>query len=816
MRETWRFDARLALRGLMRAPGFTLAVVLTLALGLGANATIFTVLDRVLLSPPEHVVNADEVRRINVHGRSPFTGDVSYSGALSYPDYADLQGVHGFAGVAGYGARSLTLGQGEESERVSVEWSTASYFPLLGVKAASGRFYTEEEDRVGAAEPLVVLSWRFWERRFGRDRSVLGRRLAIGKGTYTVIGVAPRGFTGVDLSPVDLWLPLHVAGTIEQGIDWANARQWYWLSAIVRMDPDVAEGTTLAQATTRYQTGRAAVRNQDRNAKVVATPLIAARGPNVSGQAQVTQLLGLVSLLVLLIACANVANLFLARGLQRRRSLAVQSALGVSRGRLVMHVLAEAILLSTAAGILAVVLAQGVHPALFRILLPEYSVPEVTALRVAVLTAGLALLTVLLAGLVPALRAARVDPFDALRTARSSPRSSWLRSALLATQATLSIILLVGAGLFVRSLREANQLALGLDLDPLVLDIELRDGTRSGPQLGLAAQAVLERLRSQPMVASATLTSLAPFQGVWGAVVDLPGPDSVPDTGNGPFFYAAGPDYFRTLGMRIMRGRGFVEADENPSAQLVAVVNQAMARHLWNSEQEAVGQCLLIQTEAEGTPPCTTVVGVVNDVMSYVTATEPTLYYYVPTRHPVLDLGGRGTVIVRLKAGADQNLAQLTRLARDASPDIRYIGVQPIRSSIHRQLRAWQMGAVLLSVFGILALIVAGSGLYSVLSFDVTQRRFELGLRAALGATPRRLIRAVTARALAVTFTGVGFGLLGAIALGRLVESLLFRVQPVDPLTYTAAILVLGLCAVIAAALPAWRATRVDLRIWTD
>jgi predicted permease len=579
------------------------------------------------------------------------------------------------------------------------------------------------------------------------------------------------------------------------------------------MDPTVPEATALAEATARYQAGRAEVPNQDRNAKVVVSSLIQGRGPYASREAQVTQLLGLVALLVLLIACANVANLFLARGLQRRREFAVQSALGVGRRRLVMQVLAEALVVSVAAGALALVLASLVRPALFRVLLPEYSLPDGSPVRVVLFTTLLAVLTVVFAGLVPAFRAARVDPFEALRTARSSPRSSWLRGALVAAQAALSVILLVGASLFLRSLREANQVELGLAVDAVVLDIEMTDGSRSGAGVSRAAYAVLERVRSHPAVAGATVTTVAPFQGQWGIKVDLPGADSIPLSFNGPFFYTADRDYFRTLGIRVRRGRVFTAADENPASQPVVVVNQSMARTIWKSEEAALGQCLLIPRDGETTPPCTQVIGVVDNVLPTVNATAADQLYYVPPRHPGLQMDGAQTVIVRWNGEPGRPITELAKLAREASPEIRYVAAQPIRASIERQLRAWQMGAALLSAFGLLALIVAGSGLHSVLAFDVAQRRFELGVRAAMGATPRRLVRAVVTRVLAVTLAGILFGLVAATVVTRFAQAMLFRVKPLDPVSYVAAVLVLGLCALIAAALPAWRATRVDPRV---
>ena len=806
-----RYNGRLALRGLVRAPGFTLAVVLTLALGLGANATIFTVLDRLLLSPPEHMRDAELVRRIATHGIGPFSEQPRQMRALTFSDYESLREVRGFAAVAGYSTRSLTLGRGTESERIATEWASASYFPLIGVTPLLGRFYVADEDRIGA-EPAVVLSWGFWQRRFGGDPAVLGQRLDIGKGSYTVVGIAPKGFTGVDLAPIDVWLPLQTVAGVEQGDGWVNADFWYWFGAIVRLDQASPEASTLSDATSRYRASRAHLQSSDANATVVASPVVEARGPDRPREAAVAQLLGLVALMVLLIACANAGNLFLARGVQRRRAFAVQSALGVGRGRLMLQLLGEAALLSAGAGILAILLSQVVTPALFRTLLPQSAPPSANGLRVLWFTFAAAAATIVLAGMVPALRAARVDPFEALRSARASTRSSWFRSSLLALQAALSVVLLIGAGLFLRSLEKANHLALGVDLEPVVLDLELSDGTRFGEKLARVAYPILERLRAHPAVQSATLTSLPPFSGYQGIDVQLPGPDSIIVSSQGPFVFAADRDYFRTLGIPILAGRPLTEADEHPGAQPVAVVDRSMARTFWKGEANALGQCILIGTDHQKAP-CTTVVGIAGEIVDDVRSATTRMRYYVPTRHPGLGFDGGQVVIVRLRDQPKPQIAAIAALARAAAPEIRFIDAFPLSVRIEPQLRAWKLGATLLSAFGILALIVAGSGLYSVLAFDVAQRRFELGLRSALGASPARLVRAIVARVTLVVVLGMGAGILAAVVLAGLAQSMLFGVAFVDPVSYAVAIAILCAGSLVAIALPAWRATRVDPRI---
>jgi hypothetical protein len=345
-----------------------------------------------------------------------------------------------------------------------------------------------------------------------------------------------------------------------------------------------------------------------------------------------------------------------------------------------------------------------------------------------------------------------------------------------------------------------------------VLDLELADGTRWGEGLARVAYPVLERLRAHPAVQSATITNLPPFSGALGINVDIPGPDSIVVGSQGPFMYSADRDYFRTLGISILAGRAFVETDEHASAQPVAVVNRTMARTLWRSEADALGQCILISND-DGKAPCTTVVGVAGDIVNDVRSVAARMFYYLPTRHAGLGSDGGQTVIVRLKGQPEAQISSIVARARAAAPEIRFIDAFPLGMRIEPQLRAWRLGATLLTAFGILALVVAGSGLYSVLAFDVAQRRFELGLRSALGASAARLVRAIVTQVTFVVLFGIGVGVLAAVVLARLARSMLFGVAFVDPLSYTIAIAVLCAGSLVAIALPAWRATRVDPRV---
>jgi predicted permease len=807
-------------RTLVRSPGFAVGVILTLSLGIGANAAMFGILDRLLFQPPQHVVDADAVRRVMLV--RPFMGRLNRSWTLTYPDYVDLQAGGAFTGVAGLTrVRELTVGSGPDASRVRAVMASADLFPLLGVHPALGRFYAAEDDRIGVPA-TAVLSHEYWRSTMGSDADALGRTLEIDGHAFTVVGVAPRGFTGIDLAPVDVWLPLATAGGLINGPDWLDNRGWYWMGAVVRLAPGVEVGAAEAEATGLHRNARRAEGEEDDVAvegRIALDPLIVARGPEASGESKVARWLGGVSVVVLLIACANVANLLLARGTRRRREVAVRLALGVGRSRLVAVMVLESMLLALLGGGVALLIAHLGGGVMRDLLLPGVYFPQsAVSGRVVAFVLGAALLAGLLAGVGPAIQATRADLTGDLSMGAGSgaARRSRLRGALTVAQAALSVVLLVGAGLFVRSVSEVRDLDLGLDVDDLLivtLEFESRAltrGLRTDGATGNDGEAArneiyavaMERLRALPGVESVAGTS-SPFQWAFATELRIPGRDSLPRLpGGGPYFQDVTPGYLETVGLEVLRGRG-LEPGDDAGAPRVAVISELMASTLWPDE-DPLGQCLMVEDATE----CTSVVGVVEHASRGGLQDAPFMVYYLPLEQRA---GRRlNALYVRVAGDPARLVGEAAPLLRGFDSRVRYATVAPLREAIDPQARAWTLGAAMFSVFGLLALLVAAVGLYSVLAFDVAQRTRELGIRTALGAERGRLLRAVMRDGLRLAAGGIVLGLAAAVAAAPYAGGLLFEVSPRDPTVLAAVALVLLGVSLIASALPGLRATRVD------
>jgi predicted permease len=811
--EQWRQDFGYSLRSLRRTPWLAATIIVTLALGIGVNATLFSLLDRLFVQMPSGISHPEEVRRLYWQGGEG--GQRSFPAApFSIPVVDAIRdGLRGIATITVYQQDDEHFGTDQERSTV-VTLAGPQYFSLLGVHPAFGRFFSADEERIGLAPPVAVVSDAFWRRRFdGSPADAIGQKIVLNKRQLTVIGVAPRDFVGADLDATDIWVPLGMLAELSpmgslNGTAWYQVRWLYGFQVLAR--PSLTGAARLeAVATVAARRGFGDAR-EGRNARVLTGPLVAARGPGEPAQeASIAIRLGGVAVIVLLIACANVANLLLARSIQRRREIGIRSALGIGRAGIVKLFLAESIMVAMSAGVAALLIAAWAGALLRRLLFPSiHWASGVLDWRVVAFTTLVTLATSIAAGLGAALRASRTDIVQTLKSGgrEGSVRSSRLRSVLVVAQAALSTVLLVGAVLFVKSLHAIRALDLGYDVQRLVsvtVHFDDEDSKAHDVAIETAIPELAARLAGVPGVERVALANMSPMYGFRFSTVFYASGDSFPKWTDGvPNVTAVSPEYFATIGLRLVRGRGLTASDGRNGG--VAMVNRTLARSSWPHE-DAIGQCLRI---GKPSAPCLSVIGVVDDARRASVLEEPVRQVYVPAS----DTGdySPGYVIVRV---APEQAVRVQLVARQEVARIfpgAEAGVVRMAEFIAPQYRPWQLGATLFSVFGLLALIVASIGVFSTLSHDVSQRRHELGVRAALGAGLGDIVRLVVGQGLRVTIVGTVFGVGLALAAGRLVASLLYGVAPRDPTVLVLVTLLLLLVAGLASAVPAWRASRVD------
>ena len=812
--ENWRQDFTYAWRGLRRTTGLSTTIVVTLALGIGVNAMLFSLLDRLFVQAPSGVSNPGEVRRLYWQGSAERAGS-SPLAPFSIPIVEAMRdGLRGISAITVY--QQDWQRWGEESEPTTVvTMAGPEYFALLGVHPAFGRFFSAGEERIEVPSPVAIVGDAFWRRTFGGSPAdAIGQKITLNKRQLTVIGVAPSNFTGVDLNATDIWVPLGMLAQLSpvgdqgKGPPWYRARWLYGFQVITR--PVVgSEGRLEAAATVaaRRAFGDAP---EGRNVRILSGSLLAARGPAKPEQeASIAVRLGGVAVIVLLIACANVANLLLARSIRRRREIAVRAALGITRAGIVKLLLAESTLLAVAAGIMAMMIAAWAGTLLRRLLFPSiHWTSGVLDWRVAAFTTVVALITGLAAGLAAALRASRTDIAQTLKAGgrEGSIRGSRLRALLVAVQVALSTVLLVGAALFLKSLHAVRGLNLGYDVQRLVTISAHSDGGDRKAQNVARATGLPElaaRLAGVPGVERVALTSMSPMYGFSFTQVFYANGDTLPRWSDGvPNVTGVSPEYFETIGLRLMRGRKLTASDLQNGG--VAIINRTLARTSWPNG-EAIGQCLRLRTP---TASCVTVIGVVDDARRAQLLEEPVRHVYLPA--PRTGAYSPDYVIVRVPP--DQ-AARLERVARQEGARIfsgSEISVLRMSDVLAPQYRPWELGATLFTVFGALALIVAAVGVFSTLSHDVSQRRHELGVRAALGATLADIVGLVVGQGVRVVVIGAAVGVLLALAGGRLITSLLYGVAPTDPWSLSMVMVILVLVAAVASSIPAWRATRAD------
>ena len=745
-------DARYALRGLRLKPGFALAVIATLALGVGANAAMFGVVDRLLFRPPAYL-DAPE-RSHHLYFARVVNGSEAIGQAYPYQRFLDLaRSATSMDVVAAYAPRSLVVGSGEASHMATIGNASASFWRLFNARPAIGRFFTEEEDREPNGARVAVLSHGYWMSRYAGSPGVLGTIITIPPAQYTIIGVTPPGFAGVERETPSIIIPIAMAAVDEFGQRWAENRSGYamsWLEIYGRRKPAVSEDAATADLSAAFRESyRAQLALEPQytppievaKPRMFLSPMLVERGPRPSADGRVAAWLFGVTAIVLLIACANVGNLLLARALSRRREIAVRLALGVSRARLVRHLLLESMILALLGGVAGLALAQSAGRLLRTFLLPNVEWQSVLADGRTLAFAAITTVVVgLCAGLVPVAQASRYNITTALKAGarEGQGRRSRLRSLLILAQVTLSVILLIGAGLFARSMDRIRSLRLGYDADRLlVVDLRLRSTTLDSLGQVALRSALVERAARYPIVQNVTLACSVPFSGTCTQRVFVAGVDSTHWLGEF-VTQVASPTYFETVGTRLLRGRGIV-AEDRLGGPLVAVVSDAMAKALWPG-QESIGKCFRTGSD---TAPCRTVVGIAENVVQERVGDVAGFQYYIPAAQ---DGGHRGRLFVRVSGDPSTQSEAVRRDLMTVMPSSAYLVVRPLTRSVGNVTRSWRLGAVMFTAFGALAMVVAMIGLYSVVAYAVAQRRQEMGVRIALGARAADVVRLVMCR----------------------------------------------------------------------
>ncbi len=817
-------DLRFALRQLLKNPGFTAVAVLTLALGIGVNSALFSVMYAVLFEPLPY---PDAGRLVQVQSTISAAGKpMETLPVWAYPRFELLRDHNRlFARIAAFDSSTVTVAGGDSPERVEAELASASYFPLLGVRAARGRVFLPEEDRKGSSQPVVVVSDGYWQRRFGGDPGVVGRTVRVNGMPLTIVGVLPAGFKGQS-GATEMWMPITLAPALAGDPSRLERPFTMWHRALARLQPSInlAAARRSLDSLERQLESVLPVSSEKEAYGVALVPLReATTDPFIRRSLWV---LAAAVGFVLLIACVNVANLQLARAASRQRELAVRLALGATRGRLTRQLLAESLVLAVVAGMVALLFARwaveamsAFQPADSSGLQGDYArLPDFGAIRlsasVLAFNFSIALGCGVVFGLFPAWRATRGALSPALhrlsdrRTgAHQSLGLRGARGLLVVAETALALMLLAGAGLMVHSFARLATTRLGFDPKHLLtfrLD-QPRGASDASSQLFF--QQILERVGAIPGVESVCLANATPLSGTFDRsfmVVRSPGKDS----GRVEAFigvHLASPEYLQTLRVPLVRGRWLAEQDRQ-GTPLVAVINEAAARRYW-AATDPIGQQIDLSPALGPQFPSVEVVGVIGDVKYDQMAAEIGPNVYLSYRQS----GYPGYYVTLRTAGHPLTLAGAVRAAvAGVSSAVPLYDLRTMEQRIANSTSRSKFNTLLLLAFSVLAVVLAAVGLYGVMAYSVTQRTREIGIRIALGARTSDVLRLIVRQGMRLVLAGSLMGLAGALALTRLLRSLLFGVSPADPLTFAIIPALLAGVALLACWLPARRATKVD------
>jgi macrolide transport system ATP-binding/permease protein len=803
--ETLLQDLRYALRSLRRRPSFAAIVVLSLALGIGANTTIFSLLNALLLRPLS-VEQPERLAELYTIG-SPANQYLS----VSYPDYTYYRDNNTvFSDLAAHGLTQLSLSSDNQNEIIWGEIVSGNYFLVLGVKAFAGRTFSQEEDQTPDANPIAVVSHGLWTRRFGSAPDLIGKTITLNGHSFTVVGIAPKEFKGtiVGLSP-DIWVPLTMQAQAKPGLDLLNKRDARALFVIGRLKP----GVQLKQAESSMKVLAAQLeQSYEETNKGIGVALLSANSlpPQFrTAVAGIMIFLLAVATLVLLVACANVANLLLARAVGRRKEIAIRLAIGAVRRRLIRQLLTESILLSLFGGVVGLLIAFAVTRLIlaFKPPLPVQIALDLSLdIRVLLFTLLMSILTGVVFGLAPALQASRPNLVPALKdesTGRGHKRSRLL-NALVTTQVALSFVLLIGAGLLIRNLQYAQTSDPGFDVkNAFAVTIDLHIQGYSETQGRSFYGRLVEGAEALPGVESATLTSQIPLGLEFReADVLIEGYQPVDKDKLEIAFNVVGARYFQTLGIALLEGRDFGKQDV-VGAVPVAIINQTMANRFWPAADPSS-----MRFSMKGSAgPYLQVVGVVKDSKYRTVGESPRLFIYLPSNQLY---EGYMTLLVRTTSDPKGVLSAARAQVRSMDANLPLVEAKTLTEHVAGSLLPQRVGATLLGIFGLLGLTLAAGGIYGTVAYSVAQRSREIGIRVALGAQRRHVIRLIVGQALKLTLLGVGIGLVAAFALSRVMSNLLYGVTATDPITFMTVSLILIGVTLAASSVPALKAARIN------
>jgi macrolide transport system ATP-binding/permease protein len=811
--RVWRWadeflqDLRFGTRMLLRTPGFSILAILCLTLAIGTNAAVFSWIEGILIRPYPLVAHQDRMFAL-----TGTTRGVTEGNALSYPDFLDFEKNSTlFESFIVDRIVGTSLSVGDRAERASGGIVSANYFDALGVKPILGRGFRPEEGTGRNAHPVTVISYRTWKDRYNFDPNIIGRTQYLNGVQHTIIGVAPEKFHGTFIGySFNFWVPTSMQETFDSTGYKLEDRSAHWIESYAFLKPGVTRQQAQAELNAIAQRLENDFPDTNRGHGVELMPLWKTPFNGAGNMSPTLRITMAVVFLVLLIACANVSNLLLARSLLRRHEMTMRLALGAGRSRLIKQLVTEGLLLSLIAAVGGIAVAYWCRNALvlaFPSPAPGIVIdyPGQIDWRVLVVSAGICVLATLIFALVPAIHASHVDLSGALKTEaggvlRGSGRSR-LRSALVLVQVSLSFVLLAGTGLLLQSLQRMRNTNPGFSTDVIASGADLFSAGYNVQRAKIFHTQLFDRVRTLPGVESASLTRVVPFTYTVysSAAIEVDGYQAVPNEQPTVEYNEVAEDYFTTIGIPIVSGREFVRTDDE-NAPPVAIVNETMAAKYWPGKN-ALGQRLKVKDR------WLEIVGIAKNANYRTKLETPAPFFYVPLRQ---NFGVQNSLLIRTREMPGRMMDALAREVHALDPNLAPGRVYPLQEQVDRMGYSQRLAVTLVAIFGGMALFLAAIGLYAVMSYSVSQGTRELGLRMALGADAGSVLRLVLSRGLRLTTAGIVVGAIAALVFTRLMGNLLYKVSPRDPLAYGFALLVLLGVALLACFLPAWRATRID------